>query len=65
MMTKEFDIYGVYVPPIVIWGIVSYILVKIIHVLLSKKNFYGSDAEQQVFDVSLFVIFISLLSFVF
>ncbi|MGB9154447.1 MAG: DUF1656 domain-containing protein [Alphaproteobacteria bacterium] len=64
-MTKELDIYGVYVPPLVIWGMVSYVLVKIACVILTRKNFYRSDAEQQIFDVSLFVVLISLFSFVF
>jgi hypothetical protein len=64
-MTKELNIYGVYVPSLVIWGIASYVIVKIIQGILAKKSFYRSDLEQQMFDVSLFVILISLFSFVF
>ena len=64
-MTKELDIYGVYVPPLVVWGIISYVLVKAAHHVLSKKSFYRSEVEQQVFDISLFVILIGFFSFVF
>lgn len=60
---KELDIYGVFLPPLLVWAVVSLVAVKFIHGILVRKNFYRSDAEQQIFDVSLFVILTSLLSF--
>jgi len=63
-MIKELDIYGIYVSSLVVWGVTSGVIVKIIHGILAKRKFYHSDAEQQVFDLSLFVIMIGFFSFV-
>jgi len=60
---KEMDIYGVFVPPLLAWGVFSLFAVKVIHVVLARKGFYQSDVEQQLFDVALFVLIASLLSF--
>jgi hypothetical protein len=60
---KEIDIYGVFIPPLLAWGTVSLIAVKFIRTALEKRGFYRSDVERQVFDVALFVVLTSLLSF--
>lgn len=60
---KEMDIYGVFVPSILVWGIVAFLAVKTLHNALTRRNFYHSDTEQQWFDFALFIIFTSLLTF--
>ena len=60
---KEMDIYGVFVPSVLVWGILSFIAVKIVHKALARHDFYRSDAEQQWFDFALFILFTSLLTF--
>lgn len=62
---KELDIYGVFVPPLLVWATVSLFAVKLSHALLARRGFYRSEVEQQIFDVALFMIFTSLLSFAF
>ncbi len=60
---KEIDIYGVFMPPLILWALLAVIAVKIAHRFLRAAKFYRSGLEQQVFDASLFVIFIGLFSF--
>ncbi len=60
---KELDIYGIFIPPLLLWATISLVLVKISHGILAHRGFYRSDLEQQIFDMALFVIFTCLLSF--
>jgi hypothetical protein len=60
---KELDIYGVFVPPLLVWALLSLLIVRAGHGYLVHKKFYRSDVEQQIFDMALFVILTSLLSF--
>jgi hypothetical protein len=59
---KEIDVYGVFVPPLLMWGTFALLAVKVGHMYLARKNFYRSDTEAQIFDASLFIILTSLLS---
>jgi hypothetical protein len=61
---KELDIYGVFMPPLLVWCLVSLLTVRVIHGVLIRKGFYHTDLQQQVLDTSLFVILAGLLSFV-
>ena len=60
---KEIDIYGVFVPALLVWAPLSFLIVKVAHKNLARRGFYRSDTEQQVFDIALFLISASLLSF--
>jgi hypothetical protein len=64
-MNMELNIYGVYVPSLVIWSVVAYVLTRIIQAVLVKRKVYRSDIEQQICDVSFFVILVSIFSLVF
>jgi uncharacterized membrane protein len=61
---REIDVYGVFMPPLLLWGFVSLIAVKVIHRALSRRKFYRSNIEQQLFDTSLFIILLGVFSFV-
>ena len=63
MPMKEMDIYGVFIPPLLMWGTIALVTVKLGHAYLSRREFYRSDVEAQVFDMALFIVLISLLSF--
>ena len=60
---KELDIYGVFVPPLLIWGTLSLFIVMPIHAFLARRGFYRSDVERQIFDLSLCIIITGLFSF--
>ena len=60
---REIDIYGVFMPPLLIWAMVSFLAVRVAHNVLARRKFYRNDIEQQIFDASLFVILTGLLSF--
>ena len=61
---KEVDIYGVFLPPILLAGVVALIGLKIAQRLLQRKGFYRSDLERQVVDTSLFIILLGIFTFV-
>lgn len=60
---KELDIYGVFVPPLLVWGLLAVCATMLLHHHLARGGFYRSNAEQQIFDLSVWIIITSLLSF--
>ena len=60
---REIDIYGVYLPPLLLWAAISVLAVKAVHIMLERRGFYRNDIEQKIFDAALFVNLAGLLSF--
>ncbi len=60
---REIDIYGIFLPPLLLWAAVAVLLVKAVHVLLDRRGFYRNDIEQKIFDTALFINIAGLLSF--
>ncbi len=59
---REIDIYGVFMPPLLLWATLSLLLLRVAHHALERRGFYHSDIQQQIFDASLFVIMTGLFS---
>jgi len=60
---REIDIYGVFLPPLLLWAAVSVLIVKVVHIVLERRGFYRNDIEQKIVDAALFVNCAGLLSF--
>lgn len=60
---REIDIYGVFMPPLLLWVAVSVLLLKVVHIVLERHGFYRNEIEQKIVDAALFVNFAGLLSF--
>lgn len=57
---REFDLYGIFMPTLLVSATVSLFAVRIMHGVLLRRGFYHTDLEQQVLDMSLFIIFTGL-----
>ena len=59
---REIDIYGVFMPPLLLWAAASVLAVKLVHIVLERRGFYRNEIEQKLVDAALFVNFAGLLS---
>jgi hypothetical protein len=59
---REIDIYGVFIPPLLLWAAASVLAVKLVHIVLERRGFYRNEIEQKLVDAALFVNFAGLLS---
>jgi hypothetical protein len=59
---REIDIYGVFMPPLLLWAAASVLAVKVVHVVLERRGFYRNEIEQKLVDAAWFVNFAGLLS---
>ena len=59
---REIDIYGVFMPPLLLWAAASVLAVKLVHIVLELRGFYLNEIEQKLVDAALFVNFAGLLS---
>ncbi len=55
-MIHEIDIYGVFVPDLMVWFVVAFVLSVPIRRLLALVGFYRLVWHRALFDVALFVI---------
>ena len=59
---REIDIYGVFMPPLLLWAAASVLAAKLVHIVLERRGFYRNEIEQKLVDAALFVNFAGLLS---
>lgn len=57
-MTEEMDIYGVFLPGLLVWMIVAFLLSIAIRRLLSLVGFYHYVWHRPLFDIALYVILV-------
>ena len=55
-MTHEIDLYGVFVPDLLVWGLVAYALATLLRRLLGRIGFYRVVWHRALFDAALYVI---------
>ena len=55
-MIAEFDIYGVFVPALLVFAIVAFLLVLVVTRLLNAIGFYRFVWHRPLFDIALGVI---------
>lgn len=55
-MTHEIDLYGVFVPDLLVWVVVAFLLNVVLRRLLALAGFYRLVWHRALFDVALFVL---------
>jgi hypothetical protein len=63
-MNGEIDIFGVYVPELMVLAAISFVLVLVCRRLLACARFYEHVWHRSLFDVSLFVVLLGLMALV-
>jgi hypothetical protein len=61
-MIVDLDVFGVYLPGLLVLAISAFILVHLVHRGLAMAGFYRLVWHPALFDVSLFVIFLGGLT---
>lgn len=54
-MRYQLDLYGVFVPALLLWLIVAYVLTVVLHRLLERLGLYPLVWHRALFDFALFV----------
>lgn len=55
-MTHEIDLYGVFVPDLLVWGLVAYGITVLLRRLLARIGAYRLVWHRALFDAALYVI---------
>jgi Protein of unknown function (DUF1656) len=58
-MIGEIDVYGVFVPALLVWGIVALVLAAVLRTGLARVGFYRLVWHRPLVDLSLFVIILA------
>lgn len=62
---SAFDIYGVFVPALLVMGLVAAVVTKLATLALARLGLYRLIWHRALFDVALFVIALGLVFFLF
>ncbi len=58
-MISEFDVYGVFVPALLVWGMIALLLVALLRRVLAHVGFYRLVWHRPLVDLSLLVIILA------
>jgi protein AaeX len=61
-MIGEFDVYGVFVPALLVWGLLALVLTAVLRVILRSIGFYRLVWHRPLVDLSLLVIIIAAVT---
>jgi hypothetical protein len=61
-MNHELDIYGVFVPDLLVWVVVAFLLSIPVRRLLAAAGFYRLVWHRALFDVALYVILLGAVA---
>jgi hypothetical protein len=61
-MTGEFDIYGVFVPALLVWALVALSLTSVLRMVLARVGFYRLVWHRPLVDLSLLVIVLTIVT---
>lgn len=64
-MTGEFDIGGVFFPPLLIWAIVAIIPYRLLRWALSRSGAYRFIWHRALFDIALYVLLVAGIDLLF
>jgi uncharacterized membrane protein len=60
-MIAEFDVYGVFVPALLVWGLAALLLATLLRAALARAGFYRLVWHRPLVDLSLFVIILAAI----
>ena len=58
-MIGEFSIYGVFVPSLLVWGLIALLIAGVLRPVLAELGFYRLVWHRPLVDLSLFVIILA------
>ncbi len=61
MIIGELDVYGVFVPALLVWGIVALLISAPVRAVLARLGFYRLVWHRPLVDVSLFVLILAAI----
>jgi hypothetical protein len=61
-MIGEFDIYGAFVPALLVWALVALLLTGILRTVLARVGFYHLVWHRPLVDLSLLVIVLTIVT---
>jgi hypothetical protein len=61
-MIGEFDIYGVFVPVLLVWALVALLLTGVLRTVLARVGFYRLVWHSALVDLSLLVIVLAIVA---
>lgn len=61
-MIGEFDVYGVFVPALLVWGLIALMLSRVARAILARIGFYRLVWHRPLVDLSLFVIILAVVT---
>jgi hypothetical protein len=61
-MIGEFDIYGVFVPTLLVWALVALALTSVLRMVLVRVGFYRLVWHRPLVDLSLLVIVLTIVT---
>jgi hypothetical protein len=63
-MKYELDLFGVIVPSLLLWGVLAYVLARIVSKLIARAGLYRHVWHAALFDFALYVCLVASLLFV-
>ncbi|KKB64278.1 membrane protein [Robbsia andropogonis] len=63
-MIGEFDIYGVFIPELLVWMLLAYGLLRLVTMGFARWRFYRHVWHRSMFDLGIYVILLGLVVFV-
>jgi hypothetical protein len=61
-MIGEFDVFGVFVPALLVWGLVALVLAAVLRTALASVGFYRLVWHRPLVDLSLLVIILAAVT---
>lgn len=61
-MIAEFDIYGVFVPALLVFAVVAFLLVFVLRIVLDAVGFYRFVWHRPLFDLALGIIMLGAIA---
>ncbi|MGP0002669.1 MAG: DUF1656 domain-containing protein [Acetobacteraceae bacterium] len=58
-MIGEFDVYGVFVPALLVWGMIALLITALLRRVLAQAGFYRLVWHRPLVDLSLLVIILA------
>lgn len=62
-MRHELDLFGVLVPSLLLWGIVAFVLARIVSKLMARAGLYRHVWHPALFDFAVYVCIVTSLVF--
>jgi Protein of unknown function (DUF1656) len=63
-MKYELDLFGVIVPSLLLWGVLAYVLARIVSKVIAQAGLYRHVGHAALFDFALYVCLLASLVFV-